>query len=137
MKNIFVLLVFLIVIGSVDAKDYICTKNVIEEGNIDKGVSSRRGSGKVKISIDTKLLGNSAYVNYDGRYFINGQLRTGDKLYISDDSGGGYPTVTNRLMIDRITGEGFFQSSRYSNATSRPDFITERLISCTLASYQL
>ena len=102
----------------------------IEFGSAWEDPRWENGRGRVFIEVDSA----SAFsiVNYDDRYLISGKLEMDRDFYVTADTEpeGKYPTTTNRLLINRFSGEGYFQSSTYKDANTLPDYFTESLESC-------
>jgi hypothetical protein len=116
---------------------YECMNTRSEWGNIISGINYDQGRGRTFIEIDKNA--SFTLVNYDSRFLISGKLEMDSDVYIKDASKSPsiYPKTINRLQINRYSGGGYFQSSRYKDGDSLPEYITESLESCHIVEKRL
>ena len=112
---------------------YICINDEIRFGSNIYSLKTQKGWGKVKITTSKSFFASDETVNYDDRFTIKGDLKEDHDIFIKQDLWDSpFPWYTYKLLMDRATGDGYFQVLTYACDDCMPSVRTENLTDCKI-----
>lgn len=108
-----------------------CVRTSTEWGNFSTMVHETEDRAEIAIKISEIPGSKQAQVTYNSDEIFRGNLEKDDEIFITEsENDRQYPRTVRRLLLDRVSGEGYFQKSIYKDGDSLPDFKTENLARC-------
>lgn len=121
--------------GSVPPLVMTCNNSSVEERDLTANPPTKEieGWGRVLVKIESE--GINTFVTYREIIVFSGPMEMGTEIYISDverlSDHSRYPVTAHRLLINRHTGDGYFQTLDYKRPDDNPVTVTEYLENCT------